>query len=66
MNIEIINESKNYKLIKEDLFIIEELCNKRTLGLFTSIIFKLNNKVHLDFIDFKENKVLICDNKFKF
>jgi hypothetical protein len=66
MNIEIVNESKNYKLTKNDLFIIEELCYKTFLGQYTSIVFKLNNKVHIDFIDFKEKKVYIYDTKTKF
>ena len=59
MNLEIVNET-NYQLTKEDLFIIEELSNKIVLGLFTSIVFKLNKKVHIDFLDFKEGIVIIC------
>ena len=62
MNLEIVNET-DYQLTKEDLFIIEELSNKRNLGVFTSIVFKLNDKVHLDFLDFKEGIVIICTNK---
>jgi hypothetical protein len=63
MNIEIKNESKSYKMTKGDLFIIEELYKKKKLGLFNSLVFKLNEKVHIDFLDFNSKIITICDNK---
>jgi hypothetical protein len=62
MIVEIKNESTGYELTKNDLFIITELANKRNQKLFTGITFKLNDKVHIDFVAFSNNKVIICDN----
>jgi len=62
MIVEIKNESSNYKLTKNDLFIITELASKRMLKLFTGITFRLNDKVHIDFIEYSKNQVIICDN----
>ena len=65
MIVEIVNESSNYELTKNDLFIITELANKRMLKLFTGITFKFNDKVHIDFVAYSNNQVIICDNYLK-
>ena len=35
------------------------------LKLFTGITFKLNDKVHIDFVAYSNNQVIICDNYLK-
>ena len=61
MNLEIVNET-DYELLKNDIFIINELCRLRKSGLFKSMVFKLNEKVHVDFLDFRKEYINICKN----
>ena len=60
-NLEIVNET-DYLLVRNDLFLINEVAKKINTGVFKSFTFKINEKVHLDFYDFPE-KIYICNNK---
>ena len=61
-DLEIIMECK-YELTDNDIWIIRELCLKKRCLVFTSVVFCLNKKVHIDFYEFDLGRIHICSNK---
>ena len=53
----------NYQLTDNDIWIIRELCLKKRCSVFTSVVFCLNKKVHIDFYEFDLGRIHICSNK---